>query len=422
MNIKIVSLLLLALLVGNAYCEIIEAAQEFADVQGLEYVDQELEYEDQEEGIELVARHPGHDTPEPSGSGSSSGRATQAPSRTSSGRATQAPTRQPSSSGRATQAPTRRPSSSGRATQAPTRRPSSSGRATQAPTRRPSNPTRSPSAPVTQAPSAPVTQAPSTPVNTRAPSTPVSGDLCALTPTSSEPVKLLVPLYVYPGAQWDQLIAAANSGVEIIAIINPSSGPGTRAEAAYGTYMKKMAAAGIDMVGYVHTTYGDRSINDVRNDINIYASQYPGLKGIFIDEASASASDIAYYTQVYQAITAKSGYTNVILNPGTQPDKGYLSISTNVVVFENAGSNFARTTFPSYVKCASSAAQKSGYSYRFGAIAYDVSSSAAPALLASMRNQGIGLVYVTDGAGGCCTYNNLVSYISSQANAVAALN
>jgi hypothetical protein len=34
----------------------------------------------------------------------------------------------------------------------------------------------------------------------------------------------------------------------------------------------------------------------------------------------------------------------------------------------------------------------------------------------------MGLVYVTDGASGCCTYNTLASYFSSEASAVAALN
>jgi hypothetical protein len=361
MNIKIVSLLLLALLAGNVYCEI------QADI---------------EETVELVARHPGHDT---GGSTNAGGN-----------KATQAPTRRPAT----TQAPTRRP-----ATQAPTRRP-----ATQAPTRRPA----------TQAPTrTPTTQAPATQAPTRTPS---SGDLCALTPTSTEPAKILVPLYVYPGAQWDQLITAANSGVEIIAIINPNSGPGTKADSAYITYMKKLTAAGIDMIGYVHTTYGDRAFADVQRDIDIYASQFPGLKGIFIDEASATAGDLAYYTRVYQAITAKSGYTNVILNPGTIPVQGYLTISTNIVIFENPGANFARTTFPSWVKCASSAAQKVDYTYRFGAIAYATSTSAMPALLRAMRNQGIGLVYATDGAAGGATYNKLPAYMVQQANAVADIN
>jgi len=217
-------------------------------------------------------------------------------------------------------------------------------------------------------------------------------------------------------------VGAVVTGVDIIAIINPNSGPDSKADSAYTSYMKKMTAAGIDMIGYVHTSYGDRAISDVQKDITTYSTQYPGLKGIFIDEASASASDIAYYTQVYTAITSKSGYTNVILNPGTLPDKGYLTISTNIVIFENAGSSFARTTFPTWVKCATSAAQKSGYTYRFGAIAYGISQSAMPALLASMRNQGIGLVYATDGAAGCCTYNTLPAYVGAQASAVAAIN
>jgi len=227
---------------------------------------------------------------------------------------------------------------------------------------------------------------------------------------------------VYPGAAWDQVVSAAASGVKIIAIINPNSGPDSAGpDSTYKTYMQKLTAAGVDMVGYIHTTYGDRSISDVQNDISTYASKYTGLKGIFVDEASASASDISYYQQVYSAITSKSGYANAILNPGTQPDQGYLAVSTNIVVFENAASSL-KSSFASWVKCAPSASQKSGYKYKFSGIAYGASQSQMSSVVSTMANAGMGLVYVTDGAAGCCTYNTLTSYMTSMASAVAALN
>jgi len=226
---------------------------------------------------------------------------------------------------------------------------------------------------------------------------------------------------VYPGAAWDQLIAAA-SQVNIIAIINPNSGPIATVDSSYATYMTKLQNAGIEMVGYVHTTYGDRAIADVKADIDTWATKYPLIHGIFLDEASTAASELTYYTQVYQYVMGKSGYVHSILNPGLQPDAGYLDISTNIMVYEDTAAGLASTTFASWVTCAPSASEKAGYKYRFSGIAHTATSSNAASYLAKMQNMGIGLVYVTDGVAGCCTYNSLVSYFASEAASVQSLN
>jgi hypothetical protein len=235
-------------------------------------------------------------------------------------------------------------------------------------------------------------------------------------------LKILVPLYSYPGSDWDNVASAASAGAQIIAIINPSSGPiSSGPDSTWTTYMNKLTAAGVDMVGYVHTSYGARASSDVTGDVDVYASMYPGLKGIFLDEVSADASEISYYQTVYSHISGISGYANTILNPGAQPDEGYLAVSTSIVIFESPASSLS-SNFASWVTCASSASAKSGYKYHFAGIAYGASSSEMSSVLSTMEAAGMGLVYVTDGASGCCTYNTLASYFSSEASAVAALN
>jgi len=227
-------------------------------------------------------------------------------------------------------------------------------------------------------------------------------------------------LYVYPGSEWDTVASGASS-VSTVAIINPNSGPDASGpDSSYNTYMSKLNSAGVEMIGYVHTSYGERAISDVEADISTYASKYSYLKGIFFDEASDSASDIAYYTQLYNFVLQK-GYSVSILNPGTQPDAGYVAISTSIVVFEDSSSNYP-SSYSSFVTCAGSASAKAGYKYKFSAIAYAASSSSASSLISKMHNTGVGMVYVTDGASGCCTYNDLVSYYSSEVSAVKALN
>jgi len=248
----------------------------------------------------------------------------------------------------------------------------------------------------------------------------IAADLCALNPTSSEPIKIIVPLYVYPGAAWDTLIAAA-SKVKILAIINPNSGPVAPVDSSYSSYMTKLKNAGIEMVGYVYTSYGTRSITDVKRDIDTYATNYPLLKGIFLDEAAADNSKLSFYTQLYNYIISKN-YVHVILNPGTQPTQDYLAISTNIMIFENYGTQIATTNMPSWVQCASTSAQKTNYKYKFSSVAHTTPSSSVSSYVSALVNKGMGYVYVTDGAGGCCTYNSLTSYFPQLANAVAALN
>jgi hypothetical protein len=285
-------------------------------------------------------------------------------------------------------------------------------------------PTTKPTSPATQAPSTPAptpaaTTKPTTPPT--APTTrPVVTDLCAPTPVSSEPLKIMVPLYVYPGAAWDALIAAA-SKVKILAIVNPNSGPVANVDSAYASYMTKLKNAGVEMVGYVYTSYGNRDLAAVKADIDTYANKYPLLTGIFLDEAASEAGKVPHYTQIYNHIKSKN-YVHSILNPGVAPDQGYMAISSNIMIFENYGTALAGTSFNNYVKCAPNAAEKAGYKYRFSGIAHTAPASIQASYVQGMANLGIGYVYVTDGAGGCCTYNSLTTYFAQLASAVEAAN
>jgi len=278
------------------------------------------------------------------------------------------------------------------------------------------------SAPNQKATSAPTQKATSAP-NQKATAAPTSGptDLCTITPTSSEPLKVLVPLYVDPGTAWDELITAAATGVPIIAIINPNNGPDKTPGSAYTTYMQKFKDAGITMVGYVHTSFASRAVADVIADIDTYASAYPGLSGIFVDECATAASDVSYYQQLYTHINGIEGYVHDILNPGTQPDEGYVAVSSSVVIFEDVASNL-KSNFASWVKCAPSASEKAGYKYKFTGIAYAATAGEVVSLLSTMEGIGMGMVYVTDGSDSCCVYNSLASYFTAEAADVLALN
>lgn len=311
-----------------------------------------------------------------------------------------------------TEAPTAAPSTGHHTnTQAPSAAPSTGHHTnTQAPTDAPTDaPT---SAPTTHHSSGAATQAPTSKPTSKPTTKPSSSS--GSSSSGSGAIKLLVPLYVDPGSEWDELITAANAGANnIIAIINPDNGPvSSGPDSSYTTYMQKFADAGIEMVGYVHTLYGDRAVSDVEADVATYATKYPGLKGIFVDETSADASEVSYYTGLNSNILSKSGYVYNIINPGTVPDQGYANAATNIVVFESPASQW-ENNFPSWVTGGSRSA--------FSAIAYAASQSQMSSLLSEMKASNMGMVYVTDGASGCCTYNDLVSFFSAEASAVAAL-
>jgi hypothetical protein len=309
-----------------------------------------------------------------------------------------------------------------KATQAPTKPPV---KATQAPTKAPTKgPTQAPTKTPTQAPTKTPTKAP-TQAPTKKPTTgsSSSGSLCTPEPTSVSPVELLVPLYIDPGTAWTALVTAAKTGVKIIAIINPNSGPDASGpDSSYVTGISQLKAAGVVVIGYVHTSFGDRALADVEADINTYATKYAGLSGIFLDEASESSSELSYYQSVYNYIMSKSGYVHAIVNPGVVPDQGYLAVSTNIVVFEDTASAFPKASFPSWVTCAPSAAELATYKYKFSGIVNTASASQMPNLVSEMVNNGMGLVYVTDGANGGSTYNSLPSFFAQMSSSVAALN
>jgi len=258
----------------------------------------------------------------------------------------------------------------------------------------------------------PVAAATSAPIPaTSAPVIPVVATT-APTSTCSSKVKVMVPLYVYPGAAWDAVAAGASS-VGTLAIINPNSGPASSPDSNYVTYMQKLEDAGVEMVGYVYTGYGTRDIAAVQADINTYATQYPLLKGIFLDEGSPDASMVSYYKTLHDYILSMPGWTHDIVNPGIVPDAGYLTASTQIVSLENYGTSVATATVPSFATCSNKD--------QFVAIVHTVTADSMNSVIDSLMNMNyFGYIYVTDGVGGCCTYNTLTSYYASMVSYIAS--
>ena len=108
---------------------------------------------------------------------------------------------------------------------------------------------------------------------------------------------IMVPLYVDPGsgaANWDSTFQAAqDSTTQWTMIINPNSGPGSSTPSQdYATGTAKFnAMSNVRTIGYIHTSWGSRSLDDIQNDLNSWKAWGSGstnasVQGIFYDEAA----------------------------------------------------------------------------------------------------------------------------------------
>lgn len=154
--------------------------------------------------------------------------------------------------------------------------------------------------------------------------------------------KMFIPAYFYPGPLWDQATAGAPTVGTMI--MNPASGPGASSNSDYVAAVNKALAAGVKVIGYVHTSYGLRDAAVVKSEIDAYKAWY-GVSGIFLDEVASDAALLPYYQDLADYIRATPG-TFVALNPGTIPAQGYMSVGDTVVVFEGTYNTYKTWSAP----------------------------------------------------------------------------
>lgn len=234
--------------------------------------------------------------------------------------------------------------------------------------------------------------------------------MCVVTPaTATADVvnqHLIVPAYFYPdwynaGNKWYRMcdkMNAVNSASN--AVMNPNSGPGTKANPDYAKVITYCQVKKQKVVGYVHTSYGSRPLSAVKADIDSYYSFYPGLNGIFLDEmandpakvATGAATTRSYYRQLYLYIKAKTaGAEQVIGNPGSAASTAWQvadPAADIVVVFEGTAAKYESWTPPAWVTSRSAD--------RFSHLIYGTTSVNRQHVCALTRTRNTGYFYVTD--------------------------
>ncbi len=155
--------------------------------------------------------------------------------------------------------------------------------------------------------------------------------------TDSSQTGVIIPLYTYPGNTWDEVIQVknANPSIPIIAIINPNSGSGSSIDTNYETKIQELQSAEILVLGYVYTSYAQRTSAQAITEIDNYKNWY-NVDGIFFDEMSNIAGDENYYQNLDDYVKSQ-GLSYTVGNPGTDTLPSYVGTVDNIIIYENSG-------------------------------------------------------------------------------------
>jgi hypothetical protein len=207
----------------------------------------------------------------------------------------------------------------------------------------------------------------------------------AATPASH----IAAPAYFYPGPLWQQLDAGAPQ--VRIAVMNPASGPGSGPDANYAAAVAAAQQQKVKVLGYVHTSYGQRPLATVEAEVDDYRTWY-NVTDIFFDEASNDCTQLPYYKALHAYVKGKQAGAVVAINPGTATAECYMSVADDVVTFEGDDAT--------YLNNFTSAVWTAKYSPgRFWHLVYDTPTTIGmQSVLALSRARGAGLVYVTPDA------------------------
>jgi len=195
--------------------------------------------------------------------------------------------------------------------------------------------------------------------------------------TTAGSVKLGVPAYWSPGLPdgeeaFERLLAAAAT-VDTVIVNGPASGPADPLDQVLVAAVRRLADAGITVLGYVDTGYlgrtgavtvrinaGSAEVADWRAQADADAAAWQrlygpyGLAGVFLDQtlSACGAADeyLTVYGEISAAVRARQPDAVVTINPGTGVEECYTGVADVIVMAENSFTAYRDWTPPDWVR------------------------------------------------------------------------
>ncbi|TYB45355.1 hypothetical protein FXF69_18070 [Actinomadura chibensis] len=197
---------------------------------------------------------------------------------------------------------------------------------------------------------------------------------------------VLVPAYFHADAlEWADLTDERLKWV----VFNIANGPGTVRDRAWAAVAHRLAANGVELAGYIDTSYGERPPEDIEDEVTRYRKWY-GVRTAFMDQVSAIAGHVPRYCRAVTAAQVR-GAECVVLNHGIYPDPAYARLADMLVTFEGPWSAYQHFRPPAW------AARVPAET--FCHLVYAAPQAVLARALARAGRGNAGVVYVTDRAG-----------------------
>jgi hypothetical protein len=155
-----------------------------------------------------------------------------------------------------------------------------------------------------------------------------------------------VPSMFYPDSDWTQAIDTKPA--PRVMLLNVDNGPGSAPLSHFQAVVRQAQAAGITVLGYSSTEYGQRPIGSVEAEVREYRAWY-GVNGILLDLTQGTPGELSYYRTLASYIRATVPGAVVWLNPGDYPDPSFMSIANVVMVFEGSYAQYVADQVPGWV-------------------------------------------------------------------------
>jgi hypothetical protein len=237
----------------------------------------------------------------------------------------------------------------------------------------------------------------------------VTGASAAAAPAASCQ-RAFVPAYPWSSAFWTRAIDSKPApGVMILNVTG--MGAGNAPVPHFQALVRKAHAAGVSVLGYSSTEYGQRPAAAVEADARHYKAWYK-VNGMFLDLTANARSGLAYYRALASNIRATIPRSVIWLNVGAYPAQGYLSVGNVVVAFEGSYASYRGLAVPAWTAHYKAA--------RFADVIYATPRSNLASAVSLARHRRTGHLYVTNLPGSPDPYSALPGYWTREVAAIAA--